>query len=200
MFRGLVLSLVSSISLCFIPSVTAGRLVENWPYERLNKEADLIVIATAVATKDTSDTFIDERWPLEFVGVNTTCEVLNTITGQISGKGIVVLHFKFGKVHNRAMVRKDQIIEIIDGPSFVSFRTTPARIAIDSVETENHKVEYLLFLKKRKDGRYEPVSGRIDPNLSVRELFMPIFSRSDGIKKEKQEKNESGRKEGKERK
>jgi hypothetical protein len=30
--------------------------------------------------------------------------------------------------------------------------------------------EYLLFLKRGKDGRYEPVSGRIDPILSVREM------------------------------
>jgi hypothetical protein len=37
----------------------------------------------------------------------------------------------------------------------------------------DYKFEYLLFLKKRGDGRYEPVSGRIDPLLSVRELFNP---------------------------
>ena len=30
--------------------------------------------------------------------------------------------------------------------------------------------EYLLFLKRLKDGRYEPVSGRIDPAPSVREV------------------------------
>ena len=36
------------------------------------------------------------------------------------------------------------------------------------------KPEYLLFLKKGKGGRYEPVSGRTDPALSVRELFHPL--------------------------
>jgi hypothetical protein len=30
--------------------------------------------------------------------------------------------------------------------------------------------EYMLFLRLRKDGRYEPVSGEIDPALSIREL------------------------------
>jgi hypothetical protein len=34
--------------------------------------------------------------------------------------------------------------------------------------------EYLLFLKLRKDGRYEPVSGRVDPEFSVRELHAPL--------------------------
>jgi len=31
--------------------------------------------------------------------------------------------------------------------------------------------EYLLFLKERKDGRYEAVSGQIDPEFFVRTLF-----------------------------
>lgn len=185
MLKKLVLSLVSSILLCLISSVAAGRLVEGWPYERLNKEADLIVIGTAVVTKDTSDSFIDERWPLEFIGVNTTFEVMQILKGKTNEKKIDVLHFKFGKVHNKANVQKGKIIEIIDGPSFVSFRTTPTRIEIDGFLLTNHKFEYLLFLKKRKDGRYEPVSGHIDPSMSIRELFMPIFSRSDGIEKEK---------------
>ena len=33
------------------------------------------------------------------------------------------------------------------------------------------KLEYLLFLKKRKDGLYESVSGQMDLGLSVRALF-----------------------------
>ena len=31
--------------------------------------------------------------------------------------------------------------------------------------------EYLLFLKLRKDGLYEPVSGQLDAALSVRTIF-----------------------------
>jgi hypothetical protein len=33
--------------------------------------------------------------------------------------------------------------------------------------------QYLLFLKKRPDGRYEAVSGQIDPSLSAREMYSP---------------------------
>ena len=33
--------------------------------------------------------------------------------------------------------------------------------------------EYLLFLKKRKDGTYEPVSGQLDASFSVRAMFPP---------------------------
>jgi hypothetical protein len=34
--------------------------------------------------------------------------------------------------------------------------------------------DYMLFLRKLKDGRYEPVSGKIDPQLSVRAIFDPL--------------------------
>lgn len=34
--------------------------------------------------------------------------------------------------------------------------------------------EYLLFLKRTADGRLEPVSGQIDPALSVREMHRPL--------------------------
>jgi hypothetical protein len=33
---------------------------------------------------------------------------------------------------------------------------------------------YLLFLKQGKDGRYEPVSGQIDAELSVKEVNSPL--------------------------
>jgi hypothetical protein len=36
-----------------------------------------------------------------------------------------------------------------------------------------------LFLKARKDGRYEPVSGQYDPALSVRELNSPLIKLTD---------------------
>jgi hypothetical protein len=39
-------------------SRASARLIENWPYERLFKEADLIVIATALHWEKT-----DDRWP-----------------------------------------------------------------------------------------------------------------------------------------
>lgn len=34
------------------PQSSAARLVESWPYEKLLKESDLVVIATATGTKD----------------------------------------------------------------------------------------------------------------------------------------------------
>jgi len=38
--------------------------------------------------------------------------------------------------------------------------------------------EYLLFLKRRTDGRYEPISGQMDAALSVREVAEPSWTMS----------------------
>jgi hypothetical protein len=66
-----------------------------------------------------------------------------------------------------------------DGPSLVSFFMKPISIDVMQQQRElkqkrqsvTSKPEYLLFLKKRKDGLYEAVSGQMDPGLSVRALF-----------------------------
>ena len=179
-------SLLVAIACLYLGSPPViGRLRENWPYERLFKDADLVVIGTAVSTKDTADTFVDERWPLEFVGRDTALEVLQVLKGEAPGKRILVLHFQFGKVHKKAAIKGNQIVEIIDGPMLVSFRTKPEKIEVAGMELAEHTFEYLLFLKKRAAGRYEPVSGRIDPDLSIRELFGPVFSRNNGLGKGK---------------
>jgi hypothetical protein len=183
MHRRTIYLFLSIACFCFGYSRASGRVLDNWPYKRLFKEADLVVIVTAVSAKDASDTFVDDHWPLEFVGRNTTMEVLQALKGEVRSKQIVVLHFRFGERHKKAIAKGEWAI--IDGPLFVNFRTKPEKVEIAGMELFDHKFEYLLFLKKRADGRYEPVSGRIDPSLSIRELFEPFFSRDDGLGKEK---------------
>jgi hypothetical protein len=168
-------SLAAFVFCLSVTPLLTARGVEAWPYERLFKEADLVIIATAAGTKDSNDTFIDERWPLEFVGQNTKFDVNQFLKGS-PPKEVAVLHFKFGKVHKKAQLANRKEVEIIDGPSFLQFGSKPQTFTLNGIEYNSHKIEYLLFLKKRDDGRFEPVSGRIDPDLSVRELFPPAFS------------------------
>jgi hypothetical protein len=177
MNRAIILGL--AVSCCIGLSQSHARLIENWPYERLFKEADLIVIATAESTVEAKDKFNDERWPPEFAGRNTTFKIVQVVKGKGPDKELVVLHFKFAEPDPKS-TKKNGPTEIIDGPMFVYFGTKPLKkIEINGMEVLNHKLEYMLFLKKRADGRYEPVSGRIDPVLSVREMFEPYFSRDD---------------------
>jgi len=72
-----------------------------------------------------------------------------------------------------------------DGPNLVSFLKKPVIIEVKAKEEGKAKElkpkqvskslasppEYLLFLKMRKDGLYEPVSGHLDAVFSVRAIF-----------------------------
>jgi hypothetical protein len=149
------------------PSGTA-RLLDSWPYDKLMKESDLVVIATATKTEETKDEPPDHHWSLEFVGQNTTFDVKHVFKGKTDGKPITVPHFKFGELKKGRDPKNFADNVIIDGPLFVAFHTKNAP-------------DHLLFLKSIKDGRYEPVSGRIDPELSVRLLSAPAQE----LKKEK---------------
>lgn len=170
------------IGLSLVTSAGSARLIESWPYEKLFKNADLVVLATAVSSEKCSDEFTDHPWPLEFVGVNTVMDVKHILKGKIDGKNITVLHFKFGEPRKGKKPEDAKII--FDGPLFVAFRTKPVTIKVDGENVRIPKPEYMLFLKKLKDGRYEAVSGKIDPQNSVRELFEPLPQELGGSKRE----------------
>ena len=146
-----------------ISPVAFARRIESWPYERLFKEADLVVIAKATATETCQDKTTDNPWKTEFVGLNTTFQVKAILKGKPGDETITVLHFRL----------RDGV-GLEDGPLFVSFREKGIRLELKDGIAELGVSEYLLFLKAREDGRYEPVSGRVDPELSVRELHAPL--------------------------
>jgi hypothetical protein len=151
---------------CFLvyPSAASARLVPRWTYDKLFKEADLVVIAVAVGTEQADDTPPEHSWPRELVAQNTTLKVRGTLKGKAEGEQIKVLHFKFGEVKKGFEGRSTY-----DGPRLVEFRT-PLTVGTGKEKRVVPASEYLLFLKKMKDGRYEPVSGHIDPSDSIHEV------------------------------
>jgi hypothetical protein len=151
----------------------SGRLIENWPYERLLKESDLVVIARAEGTVDTKDRFDKSGWKVEFIGQETTFTVAAVLKGKhLAGKPLKVLHFRL----------PDGVL-VENGPLLVTFHkeSLPVTeiVAGKRIERKKGRVDYILFLRARPDGRYEPVSGQIDPVLSVRELQRPDSIRSE---------------------
>src|SRR5262245_21386545 len=57
---------------------------------------------------------------------------------------------------------------IYNAPEFVAFRTQPEEVRRSHLVTDLAAEEYLLFLRRRTDGRYQFVSGQLDPGLSIR--------------------------------
>ncbi len=158
--------------LLLAPVVGGARGLENWPYEKLFKEAELVVIAEATASSDSGEVVKLGGWSVDFTGVNTTFKVKHTLKGKAAGDTLRVLHFRL----------KEGVL-VQNGPLLVRFRTRRGPwIKTKSMKLSVPRPDYLLFLKKARDGRYEPVSGRIDPELSAKEIYPPLSRHLDNIK------------------
>jgi hypothetical protein len=159
--------MVSAIAIASLLAVPASaRLIENWPYERLFKEADLVMIAKAGETADTKDRFSTKDWKVDFVGQETQFVAETILKGKLGAdKKLTVLHYRLPKGVN-----------IINGPLLVKFRkegvALKGTVNGTAFKAGIGRPDYMLFLRLRADGRYEPVSGEIDPVLSIRELHL----------------------------
>lgn len=156
---------VAILTVIALPIIPGGRAIEDWPYEKLLLQADLVVIGKAVSSVESG-----EKSNEGFLGVNTTFDVKGVLKGQVDGKQIKLLHYRI----------KGGNMQLPNGPLLVTFRTTGFLVTSKKGgETNLSPPEYLLFLKIRKDGRYEAVSGQYDPKLSVRQMFA-AFSEDPG--------------------
>jgi hypothetical protein len=129
---------------------------EYWPYDRLTKEADLIVIAVPLSTRDTAEkTTLPGIWHVDTnnvrslipaIGVETTFTALAVLKGDANTTKVVFHHL-------RETVQR----LALDGPGLVAF-------------DPKEKKTFLLFLKRESDGRYAPLTGQTDPDGSVKVL------------------------------
>ena len=155
--------LLTALAILAFPGLSHARLLPSWPYEKLLKEADLVVIVKAVESKDTKDVLKDNPWKVEFQGMETTFSVEAVLKGKVEGDKLTVLHY-----------RLKPGMSVVNGPLLVSFHTKGPFIETKQAKVQLAQPCYLLFLTKAKDGRYEPVSGQVDPELSVKEVNRPL--------------------------
>lgn len=145
-----------------LTSHLSARQVEFWPYERLRDAADLIVVAEPVESKDTGEIVHGSLWQVDFVGVNTTLKVTGILKGRYLANEMVLYH-----------LRLPEGLQLANGPFQAKLRTQPAVKRTAGGSNKTVAPEYLLFLSKRKDGRFEPVSGPMESGYAVRELQLP---------------------------
>jgi F5/8 type C domain len=128
----------------------SARAVRAWSNAELMKTSDLVVIAQPIRTKVLDETnslgySSTKSFRSRFRGVETTFKVLDVFKGMPKNDRIVLHYYreelKWGCPPN--------------GPIFISFKTG----------TTN---QYLLYLVKDGPNRYAPVTGQIDPELSVK--------------------------------
>jgi hypothetical protein len=143
-----------------------ARRIESWSFQRLEDAADAVVVGTVAADGPWKEKLADRLFGEALEGRLTTFDVKTALKGEVSDKQVQVIHFR---------AKEGKLLE--NGPLLASFRKTGRRLEIESVDGVKEKALvmegtpcYLLFLKKRGDGKYEPVSGQIDSALSARRL------------------------------
>ena len=134
-----------------------ARPVKIWSLQELTTKADLVVVATAVSSTDTKNWVYPEAKDTTWVTVDTVFSIETVLKGELKGPSVTVQHFRYWKPE----------ASVIDGPSFVQF--APSK-----------KHRYLMFLGRKANGRYEPLTGQYDPDGSFFMLENYHISRERG--------------------
>ena len=142
--------------------------ITAWPYEKLFGEANLIIIGRPVSVRDAKP---DEKLepPAAFLaGVVTVFHIDHVVKGDHQKSELELVHFR---VRNGAQAPRE------NAPMLVQFVAKPVkpRAVADCLPGLLDEPQYLMFLKKTNDGRWECVSGQINPKLSVKQLVSLPF-------------------------
>jgi hypothetical protein len=154
-----------------IPSALA-RILPSWNYEKLLAAADVVVIIEALEVKPVKDEF-----PKDAYGAWRGYEASDArfrVRGILKNNGeamkeLTVLHFNYPK--NTPIANGAQFIRFPVGA--IAYEKRPmkdGKVIEGSVEHVQYTPQWLAFLKRRPDGRYEPVSGHYDACMSFEEL------------------------------
>ncbi len=166
--------------IAMVAGYSSARLSRAWTHEDLLKESDFVGLLEPVSNKPTTDIFaidVSDGGKVRYTGVDTRFRI--TALFKSDGKAdkeLTVLHFS--DEHTKEAV--------VNGPSFVYFPVGPldyqkkfVKDGKDYVNITVHQGAPLLlaYLKRRADGRYEPVSGQEDADDSFYEVHSPCFPR-----------------------
>jgi hypothetical protein len=154
---------------------------EKWTFAELSKHADTIVIARF--TSSTEFPFDISKFPLqandeEFrrrtgptdLGVVSEFSVQAVLRGEVNGDELEVVHLKLGpNFVNLSDIRFAQFEKevIVPATTSVVLEGQPSEVSAGPMRTAVAP-NYLLFLIRRSDGRFEAASGQLHSAYSVR--------------------------------
>lgn len=160
-----------------LPTPTWSRNSGAMPYDRLAERAEVIAIIEAMWNRPADDLFPGENpGPSpRYQAINTGFKVRAFLKGGEAPKELTLLHFDYAS---------DPAI-IVNGAQFIEFPLGPREYEKPAPKNQpNAKPTlayadapvWLAFLKRRSDGRYEPVNDQYDSRHSFRELCQVPFS------------------------
>jgi len=153
-----------------------ARMVPMWSYEKLVAESDVVAIVEPVENKPAQDTFPGYSYghPTNHFAATDTRFKVHTVFKGDAAKEMTVLHFSYST----------NVTIIVNGASFIQFFTEPLQYEkravkdgkpVGGIMTFQQQPVWIAFLKRRSDGRFEPVTGQYDSAYSFRELHEASF-------------------------
>ncbi len=140
------------------PAVSVLVKSDVWDYDRLKAEADLVVVATPLSTKELEEHTVlpgiqqlgpdGKALPVAAIGLEANFEI-NVILKGAWPLNRLILHY--------LREARPPAQPAVGGPLLVSF-------------DPKKKIRYLMFLKLDKEGRFYSVTGQTDPGLAIKEL------------------------------
>lgn len=139
-----------------------ARTFQKWSYDRLNEKSDIVVIATVESTAGWDDPADMPRFgETVFKGQLTSFKIRGMLKGELAEPELKLVHY--------VVTANSRPGHGLGGRAYVAdFQ----KVVRDKDGNDTGPPHYLLFLKRRKDGRLEPVSGQVDSACSVM-LLMP---------------------------
>jgi len=135
------------------PGPEVARPVKIMSYAEMFKESDLVIIGVFASERADGEPIDGDFEGLEkFIeGVTTKLRVLCVLKGEVVGGEATVRHHRMRQEDHRLLPGGG----ITNGPTFAVFHAGD---------------DYMLFLKKRSDGRYACVTGPSDLAFAVKRL------------------------------
>ena len=156
--------MLTLLTIAAVPLCAQARPIGVWTYKELLEKSDLVVIAKVESVAD-FDGNVEVAPFAEFLTPQVTkFNVEGVLRGEHQAETLELVHCRF---------RNEQIPP--NGPLLARFESEGRKMRIESGANEGTLVQegrpsYLLFLKRREDGRFEPVAGQVDSELSVRRV------------------------------
>ena len=171
------ISIIAFQVLLTIPSY--GRMKAIVPYSELLAKADMVAIMEPIKNESVKDAYAGDLYGFaqkDFIATNTTFRVHAYLKGgDAATKELKVLHFSYSKdVGGHA-----------NGANFITFVTGPLKYEkralkddkpVGGITVYGEKPIWLAFLKKRSDGRFDPISDPYDSADSFREIHNASFN------------------------
>ena len=158
-----ILAIAICCALLHVP--VAAQITRLWSFTELHAEADVVVVATPLSTRDTGrrTELTDLRPPVPVIELNTDFKVLSTISGLVASESFVLRRFNLDDSRLAG-----GCLNCGSGIEFSAAASSTKLCRVGDVSPNlPTQCNYLMYLKRVTTAIYEPVSGHVFPGMSI---------------------------------